>query len=104
MWAFYHPRAQEVLLGAAAAAGTEVCRGATVQHIAPGNKPKVKIAQANGTTEAADHESIASGGAQRGLTLQEKVVAENRTRAIRVLAFSGGLAVAGKTCCKCWTE
>jgi 2-polyprenyl-6-methoxyphenol hydroxylase-like FAD-dependent oxidoreductase len=52
MWAFYHPRAQEVLLGAAAAAGTEVCRCATVQHIAPGNKPKVKITQANGTTEA----------------------------------------------------
>jgi 2-polyprenyl-6-methoxyphenol hydroxylase-like FAD-dependent oxidoreductase len=52
MWAFYHPRAQEVLLAAAAAAGTEVCRGTTVQHIAPGNKPKVKITQANGTTEA----------------------------------------------------
>ena len=52
MWAFYHPRAQEVLLKAAAAAGAEVRRGATVQHIAPGNKPKVKIAHANGTTEA----------------------------------------------------
>jgi menaquinone-9 beta-reductase len=52
MWAFYHPRAQEALLGAAAAAGTEVRRSATVQHIAPGNKPRVKIAQANGSTEA----------------------------------------------------
>ena len=52
MWAFYHPQAQEALLEAAAAAGTEVRRGATVQHIAAGNKPKVKIAHANGTTEA----------------------------------------------------
>jgi 2-polyprenyl-6-methoxyphenol hydroxylase-like FAD-dependent oxidoreductase len=52
MWGFYHPRAQEVLIEAAAAAGAEVRRGATVQHIAPGNKPKVKIAGANGTTEA----------------------------------------------------
>jgi 2-polyprenyl-6-methoxyphenol hydroxylase-like FAD-dependent oxidoreductase len=52
MWAFYHPRAQEVLLGAAAAAGTEVRRGSTVQHIAPGNKPKVTIAHPNGISQA----------------------------------------------------
>jgi 2-polyprenyl-6-methoxyphenol hydroxylase-like FAD-dependent oxidoreductase len=52
MWGFYHPRAQEILLKAAAAAGAEVRRGATVQHIAPGNRPKVRIAQAGATTEA----------------------------------------------------
>jgi 2-polyprenyl-6-methoxyphenol hydroxylase-like FAD-dependent oxidoreductase len=52
MWAFYHPRAQEALLAAAAAAGAEVRRGVTAQHIAPGSKPKVKIAQANGIVEA----------------------------------------------------
>ncbi|HLZ92464.1 MAG TPA: NAD(P)/FAD-dependent oxidoreductase [Candidatus Acidoferrum sp.] len=52
MWAFYHPRAQEALLSATVAAGGEVRRGATVQRIALGNKPKVRIAQANGTTEA----------------------------------------------------
>lgn len=51
MWAFYHPRAQEALLASAAAAGAEVRRGATAQHIAPGSRPKVKIAQANGTAE-----------------------------------------------------
>src|SRR5215469_10450514 len=51
MWAFYHPRAQEALLAAAAAAGTEVRRGATVQHIASGTKPKVKIAQSGGNAE-----------------------------------------------------
>ena len=51
MWAFYHPRAQESMLSAAENAGAEVRRGATAQHIASGNKPRVKIAQANGTTE-----------------------------------------------------
>ena len=51
MWAFYHPRAQEALLTAAAAAGAEVRRGATVQHIAPGVKPKVRIAQSGETAE-----------------------------------------------------
>ena len=34
MWAFYHPRAQEALLSAAAAAGAEVRRGASAQHSA----------------------------------------------------------------------
>lgn len=51
MWAFYHPSAQEALLSAAAAAGAEVRRGAMARHIARGNKPKVKISQANGTAE-----------------------------------------------------
>ena len=51
MWAFYHPRAQEALLSAAAAAGAEVRRGAIARHIAPGNRPKVKIAEGNGTAE-----------------------------------------------------
>jgi len=51
MWAFYHPRAQEALVAAAAAAGAEVRRGATVQHIASGTKPKVKIAQSGGNAE-----------------------------------------------------
>src|SRR5215470_16994643 len=51
MWAFYHPRAQEALLAAAEAAGAEVRRGASVQHIAPGAKPKSKIAQGGGTDE-----------------------------------------------------
>ncbi|HYL85656.1 MAG TPA: NAD(P)/FAD-dependent oxidoreductase [Candidatus Angelobacter sp.] len=52
LWAFYHPRAQEALLGAAVKAGAEVRRGATAQHISPGTKPKVKIAQDGRTAEA----------------------------------------------------
>jgi len=52
MWAFYHPQAQEALLATAAAAGAEVRRGATVQHIDPGVKPKAKIAQSGRTDEA----------------------------------------------------
>ncbi len=52
MWAFYHSLAQEALLAtAAAAAGADVRRGATVQHIDPGAKPKAKIAQSGGTSE-----------------------------------------------------
>jgi len=53
MWAFYHPRAQEALVAAAAAAaaGAEVRRGSTVQYIASGTKPKVKIAQSGGNAE-----------------------------------------------------
>jgi 2-polyprenyl-6-methoxyphenol hydroxylase-like FAD-dependent oxidoreductase len=51
MWAFYHPRVQDALVAAAAAAGAEVRRGATVQHIACGTKPKVKIAQSGGNVE-----------------------------------------------------
>jgi 2-polyprenyl-6-methoxyphenol hydroxylase-like FAD-dependent oxidoreductase len=51
MWGFYHPRAQEALLAMAAAAGAEVRRGATVQHIDPGANPKAKIAQSGGTSE-----------------------------------------------------
>jgi 2-polyprenyl-6-methoxyphenol hydroxylase-like FAD-dependent oxidoreductase len=51
MWAFYHPRAQEALLTAAEGAGAEVRRGATVQHIAPGAKPKVNMAHGSGSNE-----------------------------------------------------
>src|SRR5215831_682023 len=36
MWGFYHPLAQEALLSAAVAAGAEVRRGVTAQHIAAG--------------------------------------------------------------------
>lgn len=45
LWGFYHPHAQEELLAAASAAGTEVRRGATVQHVTPGVTPKVRITQ-----------------------------------------------------------
>lgn len=49
MWGFYHPRAQEVLLSAAAQAGAQIRRGATATRIAPGLTPKVTI-DANGST------------------------------------------------------
>jgi 2-polyprenyl-6-methoxyphenol hydroxylase-like FAD-dependent oxidoreductase len=51
MWAFCHPRAQEVLLAEAMAADAEVRRGTTVENIVPGATPKVKIRQASGTAE-----------------------------------------------------
>ncbi len=51
LWAFYHPRAQEALLATAEAAGAEVRRGATVQHVTPGPRPKAKVIQPGGTAE-----------------------------------------------------
>jgi 2-polyprenyl-6-methoxyphenol hydroxylase-like FAD-dependent oxidoreductase len=51
MWAFYHPEAQEILLAAAAAAGAEVRRGATVRHATPGQPPKLTIQAGAQTAE-----------------------------------------------------
>lgn len=43
MYGLHHPRAQQVLIEAAAAAGAEVRRGATVERITPGPQPKIQI-------------------------------------------------------------
>lgn len=43
MWGFFHPDAQEILLAYAAAWGAEVRRGATLQSILPGRRPRVTI-------------------------------------------------------------
>lgn len=51
MLAFYHPKAQEMLLEAASAAGAEVRRGATAVSIAPGSRPKVVITSNGGVKE-----------------------------------------------------
>lgn len=40
---FYHPAMQEVLLNAAAEAGAEVCRSATVREVKPGAVPTVVV-------------------------------------------------------------
>jgi 2-polyprenyl-6-methoxyphenol hydroxylase-like FAD-dependent oxidoreductase len=48
---FYHPAAQEALLGAAAAAGAEVRRGARVTGVAPGSPPSVRL-DLNGRSES----------------------------------------------------
>src|SRR5262249_56770870 len=45
LWGFYHPRAQEELLRAASAAGAELRRGATVQHVTVGATPKGRKTQ-----------------------------------------------------------
>ena len=51
LWGFYHPRAQEELLTAAAAAGAEVRRGTTLQHVTPGATPAVRIGHSRGVDE-----------------------------------------------------
>jgi menaquinone-9 beta-reductase len=43
--AFYHPAMQEVVLGAAAHAGAEIRRGATVVAVTPGPGPRVVVLQ-----------------------------------------------------------
>lgn len=45
MLAFYHPRVQEALLAAAAAAGADVCRGAKVTAVTPGAPAHVTVEQ-----------------------------------------------------------
>jgi 2-polyprenyl-6-methoxyphenol hydroxylase-like FAD-dependent oxidoreductase len=44
-FAFYHPAMQEVLLQAAAEAGVEIRRGATVREVKPGVRPTVVVEQ-----------------------------------------------------------
>lgn len=51
MWGFYHPEAQEGLLAHAAAVGAEVRRGAAVQRVVPGQRPKVMIEAAGQALE-----------------------------------------------------
>lgn len=51
MWGLYHPEMQEKLLTHAAAAAAEVRRGATVQRVVPGRRPKVMIEAAGQSTE-----------------------------------------------------
>jgi 2-polyprenyl-6-methoxyphenol hydroxylase-like FAD-dependent oxidoreductase len=48
--AFYHPAMQESLLGAAAAAGATVRRGAAVREVQPGTAPAL-VVEENGRTE-----------------------------------------------------
>jgi 2-polyprenyl-6-methoxyphenol hydroxylase-like FAD-dependent oxidoreductase len=45
VFTFYHPAMQEVLLQAAAAAGAEVRRGASVREVKPGSLPTVGVEQ-----------------------------------------------------------
>jgi 2-polyprenyl-6-methoxyphenol hydroxylase-like FAD-dependent oxidoreductase len=56
---FYHPRMQQVLLDAAAAAGAEVRRGTRVTGVQPGSPPRLTL-QRNGSTETLDASLIAA--------------------------------------------
>jgi 2-polyprenyl-6-methoxyphenol hydroxylase-like FAD-dependent oxidoreductase len=51
MWGLYHAEMQEKLLTHAATAGAEVRRGATVQRVLPGRRPKVITEAAGQSTE-----------------------------------------------------
>lgn len=52
MWCFYHPKAQETLLGLAAEAGAEVRRGANVTRIEAGATPRVRFELGTGSETA----------------------------------------------------
>jgi 2-polyprenyl-6-methoxyphenol hydroxylase-like FAD-dependent oxidoreductase len=51
MWGFFHPEAQERLLTWAATSGAEVRRGAVVQRVLAGRRPKVVISAAGQSEE-----------------------------------------------------
>jgi len=70
MWAFYHPHAQEALLAAAVSAGAEVRRGATVQHVSPGAKPRGRITQSSETTEVVARMVVVCAGRNPALRTQ----------------------------------
>jgi len=84
MWGFYHPQAQEALLRAAAKAGAEVRRGATVRRIVPGAKPKVEVAQDNGNAEELEGRLVAYC-AGRNPALRTELGFEPRRDAIPLL-------------------
>lgn len=70
MWGFYHPQVQEALLSAAKASGAEVRRGAAAEHIEPGSRPKVRIAQNGGTSEVEARLVAVCAGRQPALRAQ----------------------------------
>lgn len=70
---FYHPAMQEALLGAAAAAGAEVRRGATAVGVTPGVVPRVTVRADGGATE----------------TLRARLVVGADGRASRVRGWAG---------------
>jgi len=67
MWGFYHPEAQELLLSAAADAGAEVRRGATVTGITAGTNPRVTIEAGDGHTDAHARLVVLCAGRNPGL-------------------------------------
>ena len=83
MWGFYHPTAQEALLRAAAAAGAEIRRGATVQQISPGKRPKARLGQDGATVEAGARLVALCGG--RSPALRAKLGFKTRRGSIPLL-------------------
>jgi 2-polyprenyl-6-methoxyphenol hydroxylase-like FAD-dependent oxidoreductase len=67
MWGFYHPQAQELLLSAAADAGAEVRRGATVTGITTGTNPRVRIEAGGKRTDANARLVVVCAGRNPGL-------------------------------------
>src|SRR5262249_22693019 len=59
---FYHPRMQETLIAAAAAAGAETIRGATVTGVRPGATPGVSFQEGGRTREVTARMVVAADG------------------------------------------
>ncbi|GAC1636057.1 MAG: FAD-dependent monooxygenase [Candidatus Acidiferrum sp.] len=83
MWGFYHPRVQGELLSAAARAGAEVRRGATVQDIATGPKPRAKLVHGSESFEVEGRLVAICAG--RGPALRAKAGFEPRRGSIPLL-------------------
>jgi 2-polyprenyl-6-methoxyphenol hydroxylase-like FAD-dependent oxidoreductase len=67
MFSFYHPRMQETVLGAAAKAGAEVRRGATVKEVRPGKRPSAVVEQDGKVEEVPVRLVVGADGRSSGL-------------------------------------
>jgi 2-polyprenyl-6-methoxyphenol hydroxylase-like FAD-dependent oxidoreductase len=63
---FHHPRMQETLLAAAAAAGADVRRGATVKRVSPGARPTVTFEQEGAARDVAARLVVGADGRSSG--------------------------------------
>lgn len=91
---FYHPEMQEILIGAAAAAGAEVRRGARVRHVAPGRPPRVTLEEGGAARDVTARLVVGADG--RGSLVRKWAGFEPRTDPPRLL-FSGLLFAGLKT-------
>ncbi|HYH00582.1 MAG TPA: NAD(P)/FAD-dependent oxidoreductase [Terriglobales bacterium] len=70
MWTFYHPEAQELLLTAAANAGADVQRGASVRSIVPGRQARVTVENGGSTAQLVARFVAICAGRNPGLRAQ----------------------------------
>jgi len=87
MWGMYHPEMQEKLLTKASAAGAEVRRGATVQQVMPGPRPKVVVGGMGQAAEFEAHLVVLCAGRNPTLRAQLALFPQRGDRARAYFGF-----------------